>query len=117
MICFEHFWDSLYLNLKKIFCYGINDCKTFYILKSPISVVLRERDIIPASAQDLLVFVCTGTPMANLIALLSILCSFFRSVFGAENLPPDHKLISISLKKLINIITFLYPDSKTVYYF
>ena len=32
----------------------------------------------------LLVFVYTGTPMANLIALLSMLCSFFRSVFGAE---------------------------------
>ena len=37
-----------------------------------------------ASVYNLLVFVCTGTPMANLIALLSILCSFFRSVFGAE---------------------------------
>ena len=54
--------------------------------------------------------------MANLIALLSILCSFFRSVFGAKNIPPDHKSISISLKKFVNVITFLYPDSKTVYY-
>ena len=48
------------------------------------NLLCSERDIIPASVYDLLVFVCTGTPMANLIALLSILCSFFRSVFGAE---------------------------------
>ena len=47
------------------------------------SLRCSERDIIPASVYNLLVFVCTGTPMANLIALLSILCSFFRSVFGA----------------------------------
>ena len=51
--------------------------------------------------------------MANLIALLSILCSIFRSVCGAKNIPPDHKSISISLKILINVITFLFPDSKT----
>ena len=53
--------------------------------------------------------------MANLTALLSMLFSFIRSVFGAENIPPDHKSISISLKILINVITFLCPDSKTVY--
>ena len=34
-----------------------------------------------------------------------------------KNIPPDHKSISISLKKLINVIKFLYPDSKTVCYF
>ena len=74
-----------------------------------------KRDIIPASVYDLLVFVCTGTPMANLITLLSILCIFFRSVFLVrENISPDHKSVSISLKKLINVIKFLYPDSKTV---
>ena len=50
--------------------------------------------------------------MANLIALLSMLCSFFRSVFGAKNIPPDHKSISIPLKISINVITFLCPDSK-----
>ena len=32
----------------------------------------------------MIVFLCTGPPVANLIALLSMLCKFFRSVFGAD---------------------------------
>ena len=43
-----------------------------------------ERDIIRASEYVLIVFVCTGTPKANLTALLSMLCNFFRSVIGTE---------------------------------
>ena len=31
-----------------------------------------------------------------------------------KNIPPDHKSVSLSLKILINVITFLCPDSKTV---
>ena len=30
-----------------------------------------------------------------------------------KNIPPDHKSTLISLKILINVIMFLYPDSKT----
>ena len=85
MICFVHVWDSLFLNI--IFFSSVTELMTARLLISYFEIAkLRcsERDIIPASVDDLLVFVCTGTPMANLIALLSILCSFFRSVFGAE---------------------------------
>ena len=31
-----------------------------------------------------------------------------------KNIPPDHKSVSISLKKLINVIKFLYPDSNYI---
>ena len=56
--------------------------------------------------------------MANLIALLSMLCSFFRSVVR-KNIPLHHKSISILLKISIDVITFLCPDSKlgTNYFF
>ena len=45
--------------------------------------VCFERDFILASVYVLIVFVCTGTPIANLTALLLMLCNFFRSVIGA----------------------------------
>ena len=85
MICFVNVWDSLYFESIKIS--SVTELMTARLFITYFEIAnLRwsERDIIPASVYYLLVFVCTGTPMANLIALLSMLCSFFRNVFGAE---------------------------------
>ena len=45
-----------------------------------------EIDTMSASEYVLIVFVCTGTPIANLIDLLSMFCNFFRSVIGEEKI-------------------------------
>ena len=43
-----------------------------------------ERYSMPAYVYVLIVFVCTGTPLDNVVASLSMYCNFFRSVIRAE---------------------------------